>query len=178
MIRRACRTGMFKSVKQITAEEILNDENYGLQIALFGVFGVAGLTLTLYPFLGVGEMTQDRIIMAIILLAAFGIPFGYCLGVRRIYRILRTIHLIKKGEYLIAEDELTDKYMGGHGKNSDTDDSYCQFTFSSYSARTQKNVIVSRKEHDKAKVGDLYYLVFLKTQTAPIRMYPKKEYFI
>ena len=91
-------------------------------------------------------------------------------------KVLKTVSLIKRGQYEIREDELVDTYMGAHGKNSDSGDSYCQFTFRNYSDATGKNITVSRKDYEKARIGDKYYLVFVAIQKAPIRLYPKKEY--
>lgn len=164
-------------MKEINGDEILRGEKYRLQVFLFGIFGVAGLLAVIYPLASAKKIVADTIVLEIIMLGAFGIPFGYFLGVRRIRKILKTVRLIKQGKYVVTEDELVDTYMGGHGKNSDTDDSYCQFTFRNYSETTGKNVTVSRREYEKAKRGDRYYLVFVATQKSPIRVYSQKEYF-
>lgn len=163
-------------MKEIDKNLILQGEKYRLQIFLFGIFGVIGIAAIVYPFASAEEVVPDTIVLAFIMLFAFGIPFGYFLGIRKILRILKTVRLIKNGQYKILEDVLVDVYMGGHGKNSDTDDSYCQFTFKNYSDVTGKNVIVSRSEYDKAQKGDKYYLVFVATQKSPIRCYSQKDY--
>lgn len=74
----------------------------------------------------------------------------------------------------ITQKTILEEEKSSHG---DDDDSYCQFTFKNYSERTNKNVKVTRREYEKAKEGDKYYLVFVSVRPFPIRHYSQKEYF-
>lgn len=149
---------------------MLKEENYIVQLICFGIFMLAGIAVAIYPIVG-----RLPLVAAIVIEAGLGIPFGYLLGFRKIKKIIKIISGIKHEQYTVQIDELIDKTMVSGGKNSDTEDTYCQFTFKEYSEKTGKNICVKRTEYTKAKRGDKYYLVFLPLQKEPIRIYSQKE---
>lgn len=159
-------------MREITSDRMLKEENYIAQLICFGIFMLAGVAVAIYPIVG-----RLPLVAVIVIEAGLGIPFGYFLGLRKIIKICKIIKYIKHGEYTVQIDELTSKRMVSGGLHSDTDDSYCQFTFKDYSKRAGKNICVKRTEYDKAKRGDKYYLVYLPIQKEPIRIYPQKEYY-
>ena len=163
-------------MKDITQKTILEEEICSRQVIMFGIFLVMGILIMIYPFTTIQELNQESLLF-IFCTWLLGVPFTFLIGLRNILRVTKIYRLIKQGEFEVREDILTDKYLVGSSSNGDDDDSYCQFTFKNYSELTNKNVKVTRREYEKAKEGDKYYLVFVSVRPFPIRHYSQKEYF-
>lgn len=160
---------------EISADLILKEEKSARQIIMFGIFLVMGILIMIYPFTTIQALNQESLLF-IFCTWLLGVPFTFLIGLRNILRVTKIYRLIKRGEFEVREDILTDKYLVGSSSNGNDDDSYCQFTFKNYSELTNKNVKVTRREYEEAKEGDKYYLVFVPIRPFPIRHYPQKEY--
>jgi len=146
-------------------------------IALFGVFALVGIALTLGTLVSLlKDMNTNNLITFIVVTCLFGIPFGYFLGIKKIaFRVKRNA-MIKNGQVHFYVDEIVDKTRLGNTEDFHDHKEY-QLTTKAYSEKTGKNVLLpSLKEFRSVKVGDTCILCFTAMSKRPFRVFPGSVY--
>ena len=96
--------------KIVTYEDIKTGGDKQPAIALFGVFAVAGIGLTIGTLVSLlRDMSTNNIITFVVVTCLFGIPFGYFLGIKKVMFRLRRNAMIKNGQVFFYVDEIIDK---------------------------------------------------------------------
>lgn len=104
---------------------------------------------------------------------AFGIPFGYVIGLRHLLKAINEYKSVKANDFKIIIDMRT---IAGSSKR--LDDNYCQFVLEYYTNRTNRNVSVSFGTFKNMRLGDKCILVFLNNSEKPAIIYPGNDYFV
>lgn len=107
---------------------------------------------------------KDIIVSVVLLIITCFWIFLTFLKVKYVYNIYRNI---KKGNYKIKEDVIVSLDNGLEYKDSNK---LISFKFQNY----KKIVYTDRRENYDAKIGDKYYLVFVKGEKEPIGIYAVK----
>ena len=155
----------------LTKERILKDTNWKAGMAVFGVVAFIGCALTALPLLQLREPSFHSLIRTGCMLMGFGIPFGYFWGIRKIMVILKMVKRVRGEQYSVVEDVVTDKQM-----TQTIGEHYCDLTFQNYSKRTDKNISVNNSVFSKTEIGDKFYLIFLESDSEPLKIYSLKEF--
>lgn len=163
-------------MKKLDSQQILHDLSWGGKAAISAVFFLIGLTLSLcslYPLFV--RFTQEFAIIAAVVTICFGGLLGLYFGLFRLWKILRRVGRVRRGEYKVLIDVVTSSESLGFDPDR-SPDSGCYLTFARYSQETGKNVAVTMKTMRKARVGDEFYLVLLDGEKKPVNIYSRKEY--
>lgn len=163
--------------KIVTYEDIKTGGDKQPAIALFGVFAVAGIGLTIGTLVSLlRDMSTNNIITFVVVTCLFGIPFGYFLGIKKVMFRLRRNAMIKNGQVFFYVDEIIDKTRLGNTTDSHDHKEY-QLTTRAYSKKTNKNVLLpSLREFNAAKVGETSILCFTAMSKRPFRAFPSAIY--
>jgi len=153
-----------KAKKILTKERMLKDEKYIRTILLFSIFFLAGLAVYIWP---ITSWEGDWKILLINSAAAsiLAVPFCYFIAYRNISNIVRDVIALKKDRIFIIEDVVTSR----HSLMRDGTRSSCQIELQDYAKRTGKCIWVDGPEYNRARKGDMYYVVYIETK--------KREYF-
>lgn len=159
--------------KKITSQFLVKEYHGTRTQILFSVFVILGIIVFLCPLLYLNSAGIKNCLLGMLLTSFISIPFCV-LGLKYILEAQKRTRQFKNGEYEIVEDFVTHKQMVQHGSTSDTSDSYCQISFFDYSEKTGKAVVVTRKEYDKTKKGDRFYMVYVEGKL--LGTYPQSKY--
>lgn len=108
---------------------------------------------------------------------AFGIPFGYVIGLRHLLKAINEYKSVKANDFKIIIDKIIDmRTIAGSSKR--LDDKYCQFVLEYYTNRTNRNVSVSFGTFKNMRLGDKCILAFLNNSEKPAIIYPGNDYFV
>jgi hypothetical protein len=162
----------------ITKEKIVKGSKSKFQIVVFSICTAVGFLMIILPFLLTRKLDLNSISLSAIFFVAFGIPFGYVIGLRNLLKTIKAQKSINADSYKIVIDKIIDMSTVASGRTSDMDDSFCQLTLQYYSNKTNENVCVSFNEFRKLHIGDRCILVFMNNGNKPTNIYPGNEYFL
>lgn len=152
-----------KEVRVINKERIKNDfSKFGhRKTAVTFIIFCIGMIFLLYLS---SFIFKDIVVSVVLLIITCFWIFLTFLKVKYVYNIYRNI---KKGNYKIKEDVIVSLDNGLEYKDSNK---LISFKFQNY----KKIVYTDRRENYDAKIGDKYYLVFVKGEKEPIGIYAVK----
>ncbi len=152
-----------KEIRVINKERIKNDfSKFGhRKTAVIFIIFCMGMIFLLYLS---SFVFKDIIVSVVLLIITCFWIFLTFLKVKYVYNIYRNI---KKGNYKIKEDVIVSLDNGLEYKDSNK---LISFKFQNY----KKIVYTDRRENYDAKIGDKYYLVFVKGEKEPIGIYAVK----
>lgn len=152
-----------KEIMVINKERIKNDfSKFGhRKTAVIFIIFCMGMIFLLYLS---SFVFKDIIVSVVLLIITCFWIFLTFLKVKYVYNIYRNI---KKGNYKIKEDVIVSLDNGLEYKDSNK---LISFKFQNY----KKIVYTDRRENYDAKIGDKYYLVFVKGEKEPIGIYAVK----
>lgn len=161
----------------ITKEKIIQDTKLNRKIVIYSIYTAVGVLITFFPLLLSKNLDLNTLVWSAIFFVAFGIPFGYVIG---LHNLLKTIKEKKSAEAnnlkIIVDRIINMRTVAGSSKN--LDDNYCQFTLEYYTDKTNKNVSVSFDTFRSMHLGDKCTLVFLNNSKKPTIIYSGNEYLI
>ena len=160
----------------INSSKIMKDARPKTQIGFLSVFAMVGFLLPFWPLVVIREINTNSIISFFVLLALFGIPFGYFIGLRNIITTYRMKKHLENENFTILIDSIEEKSTNQYGRTSQMDDSFCVLQLKKYYEKTQKQVTIRAKEFRQVKEGDQCILIFVPSSKAPILVYPGNQY--
>lgn len=162
----------------VTKEKIVKESGNKFEMVVFSIYTTVGVIMTILPFLLTRAVNMNSIILCAIFFLAFGIPFGYIIGLRNLIKTVKAQKSINANSFKIVVDKIVDMSIAPKGGESDMNDNSCQLTLQYYSNKTNRNVCISYKEFRNLHLGDKCILVFMNTDKRPDVIYPGNEYFI
>ena len=149
----------------IDRNRLLKDGNYYKQLACFGFFFVIGVGVFLLQV--IMALGTEQLILAIVVYGILVLfPFGYLLGLRKLFGVAKDIIRIKNRNFRVLEREVIDK----HVVNNSSTKNDTQIIFSK-----EDGIWVSRKRSKEIKVGDICYVVYLDGDVDACAIYSKKK---
>ena len=163
--------------KTISAQEIENQGESKLVMAIYALFAVVGFVVV---FSMLKNLLQDyntsNLIGFIVFSVIFGGLIGYFLGIRNLIYAMRRTALLKSGDFWLVIDEVTDKYHSTNGSDGSYHKDF-QLELRKYTAKTNKRLFLrTKKEFDAAKEGDPCILGFTKLSKLPFCVYAGSQY--
>ena len=112
----------------ITKEKIVKGSKSKFQIVVFSICTAVGFLMIILPFLLTRKLDLNSISLSAIFFVAFGIPFGYVIGLKNLLKTIKAQKSINADSYKIVIDKIIDMSTVASGRTSDMDDSFCQLT--------------------------------------------------
>lgn len=161
----------------ITYKSIKNGGDNASVLYILALFAIAGIGFTIYTFTSmIRNPNTNNLITFIVVTSLFGIPFGFFIGIKKIFYCLRKRYLISKGSVIIFIDEIIDKTDLGNSTEKNYQKQY-QLTTKVYSGISNKNVLLTTlKEFNSVKIGDSCILCFTSLSKRPFSVYPCTMY--
>lgn len=156
---------------KLDKELLIGDQKFGTQLLIYSLFMLTGFGFFVLGL--VNAQGPDRIAIIIITACVSIIPFGICVGLRNIIRVLKERSKIINGDITIVEMKVLDKQHISHQEKT-------KHTLLIFGEKN--NVYVNAQEAKSYKVGDVCYRVFLNTASSKRKdigfPYNKKKYIL
>lgn len=160
----------------ITKEKMITDLNITRRVLLHTVFLLIGIAVPLIPLIVVGKFTVGSVIGFVSLLVIFGIPFGYFLGARYIYKALQNLYFIRKGNMRVLVDRITTLEAVQVLSPSKSAKPRYRATLDQYSKDTGWALVFTTKDYDDIQTGNTCVLFFVGQRKSPLLTYPGNQY--
>jgi len=155
-----------KSMKILTAQQIIKDHNYQKQKNASTVFFVAGLFFAAVFLLPRNGFDVNYTINVAFTVFVIVIPFVYNLGLKRMLKASRKIQMLKKHRFTIVESKIYDTFSGSA---EESDRSY-QLIYGE-----NESVWVTQKVAKNFAAGDSCYLILLEGDDTQCGIYNQKK---
>lgn len=165
-------------MKNITYDYLIKELKSKRTISVLSIFSLCGFIIPFIPFLVLKTININSLISFAFLFLAFGLPFGYLIGLRNIIATSKIFSDIKNKRFAISVDEIIDMKISKNGRASDMDDSYCKLYLKKYSEDKKSTVSVYASTFRRLKKGDQCILVFTRTEKYPVLVFAGNEYYI
>lgn len=158
-----------ENMNKIDIEELICNGNYYKQISCYSIFffsAVGVFSAIMWKFGYSDTIILDIIIYGSIIL----IPFGYFLGIKKIYEVMVDITKIKKRNFYIIQKAIVDKVRVKE-TNTGYNDTYVVL-------ENNDEVWISREKSREIQVGDICYIIYLENDSAPSAIYSKRKWIL
>lgn len=156
-----------EKIKLDKKEIILSKSIHIVTINISIIFLLVGINLIIF---GIWFVLEGENIIGPIMGCLFAVVFIF-MTIVKIKYITSIISDIKHDRYKIKEDEVVS--INGNLNFRNTNE-FMTFKLKNY----KKILYADREEFNNTKVGDLFYLVFVKSEKEPIKFYSKKNVLI
>lgn len=145
----------------LNKEKLIKEQKFVTQLIVYSAFAIVGIGFFVLSIM-IGENSLLPINLCMNVLISI-IPFGYFMGLRRIFGVLKLWNKINNDDFTIVEMQIYDKQVFGNSKEAR--DTLLVF------GEKKDNVFLHILERNKYKEGDICYRFYITNERG------EKKYF-